>query len=62
MPVSHEEQYEEVIQMLEMSVENEITLSKHEFQSYVQDKWVSASEKSLLRSLALSSSNSALYQ
>lgn len=62
MPVSHEEQYDEVIQMLEMSVEKEIELTRHEFQQYVQDKWISASEKNLLRSYALSSSNSAFYE
>ena len=61
MPRNHEEEYEEVIQMLEMSVETEITLSRHEFKNYVQDQWVSQSEKDLLRHFALSSSNSAMY-
>lgn len=61
-PVNHEEQYDEVIEMLEMSTESTITLSRGEFQSYVQDKWVSQSEKNFMRTLALSSSNSHLYQ
>lgn len=61
MPRNHEEEYTEVIEMLEMSVEDEVTLSKHEFQNYVQDKWISQSEKDLLRHYALSSSNSAFY-
>ncbi len=61
MPQNHEEQYNEVIDMLEMSIDDEVTLSRHEFQQYVQDKWISVSEKNLLRSYALSSSNSHLY-
>lgn len=61
MPTSHEEQYDEVIEMLEMAVSKEVTLSRHEFQQYVQDKWISQSEKNILRTFALSSSNSALY-
>lgn len=62
MPSNHEEQYDEVIEMLEMAVSTEVTLTRHEFQQYVQDKWISQSEKNLLRNFALSSSNSALYQ
>ena len=62
MPTSHEEQYDEVIEMLEMAVSKEVTLSRHEFQQYVQDKWISQSEKNILRTFALSSSNSALYE
>jgi hypothetical protein len=62
MPRSHEEEYDEVIQMLTMSVDDEIELTRHEFQQYVQDKWVTQSEKDLLRHFALSSSNSSMYQ
>ena len=62
MPTSHEEQYDEVIEMLEMAVSKEVTLSRHEFQQYVQDKWISQSEKNILRTFALSYSNSALYE
>jgi hypothetical protein len=62
MPTSHEEQYQDVIEMLEMSVDDEVTLSKHEFANYVQDKWISASEKNMLRTYALSSSNFANYK
>lgn len=61
VPVNHEEQYNEVIEMLTMSVDTEIELTRHEFQQYVQDKWISQSEKMLLRNLALSSSNAELY-
>lgn len=62
MPFNHEEQYDEVIEMLEMSVDDEIELTRHEFTQYVQDKWVSDSEKNMLRTYALSSSNASLYQ
>ena len=62
MPTSHEEQYDEVIEMLEMAVSKEVTLTRHEFQQYVQDKWISQSEKNILRTFALSSSNSELYE
>lgn len=61
LPINHEEEYNEVIEMLEMSVDEEIELTRHEFQQYVQDKWVSQSEKALLRGLALSSSNASNY-
>lgn len=61
-PVDHTEQYEEAIAMLEMSVEEEITLRKHEFNNYVLDSWISTSEKNLLRTYALSSANAGLYQ
>lgn len=61
VPVDHTEQYDTVIAMLEMSVDENIELRMHEFQNYVQDKWISASEKALMRGLALSSSNARAY-
>lgn len=61
VPRSHEEQYDEAIAMLEMSVDKETKLSRYEFNNYVLDSWVSSEEKKLLRSLALSSTNAAAY-
>jgi hypothetical protein len=59
---SHEEEYNETIGMLEMSVEDKITLTRHEFQNYVQDKWINQDEKRMLHALALTSSNSEAYK
>lgn len=61
-PKNYEDLYTEVIEMLEMSVEDEVTLTRHEFQNYVQDKWVSDHDKSILRAYALSSSNAVNYK
>lgn len=61
MPRNHSEEYDEVIEMLKMSVDDEIELTRHEFQQYVQDKWISQGEKELLRGLALASSNASNY-
>lgn len=38
-PVSHLGDYNRVIKMLEMSVEQEISLTSHEFEQYIMDKW-----------------------
>ena len=38
-PSCHEEDYDTVIEMLQMTVENEIYISMGEFRKYVQDKW-----------------------
>lgn len=38
-PEDHTEDYDQAIAMLEMSVDNEIMLSSHDFQAYVMDKW-----------------------
>lgn len=38
-PVDKTEEYDTALQMLEMSVEDEIVLSRREFQNFVQDKW-----------------------
>lgn len=62
IPRSHVDEYDEAIAMLEMSVDNEIVLNKREFNNYVLDKWISVSEKNLLRTYALSSSNASSYQ
>jgi len=60
-PLNHQQQYDEAIAMLEMSVAEEITLRRREFTEYVQDTWVSESERNFMRTMALSSSNSAAY-
>lgn len=36
---NHDDDYDRAIQMLEMSVNDEINLSSHEFDQYVRDKW-----------------------
>ncbi len=38
-PTSQAKSYERAIAMLEMSVDNEIVLSMHEFDQYVLDNW-----------------------
>lgn len=60
-PVDHTQQYNEAISMLEMSVDEKITLRRGEFNSYVLDSWVSDTEKSMMRTLASASSNFANY-
>lgn len=61
-PVNHESQYDEAIAMLEMSVDKQVTLSRHEFSQYVQDSWISRNEMQMLRGYALSSSNAGFYK
>lgn len=39
MPQDHTKDYDRVIRMLEMSVEDTLVLSEHEFAMYVQDDW-----------------------
>ena len=39
LPASHVADYDQVIQMIEMSVEDTITLEYNEFSNYVMDKW-----------------------
>ncbi len=39
IPSSHEDDYERVIRMLDLSTENEIELSAQEFTQYVLDDW-----------------------
>lgn len=39
VPKSHESDYTTVIEMLEMSVDEEIYITMQEFRQYVQDKW-----------------------
>mgnify|MGYP003496371332 CR=1 FL=1 len=38
-PVSYEQDYTQIIEMLEMSVDKEIEITATEFQAYVKDKW-----------------------
>ena len=38
-PEDHTVDYDRSIEMLEMSVDTEITVDEREFQNYVQDKW-----------------------
>lgn len=38
-PRCHEDEYSTVIEMLEMSVDEEIYITMNEFRQYVQDKW-----------------------
>lgn len=61
VPVDHTKQYDEALVMLEMSVDDEIELRRAEFNNYILDQWISIDEKNLLRGMALSSSNSAMY-
>lgn len=45
-PKDHSKEYETVIAMLEMSVDDTVELHHHEFENYVQDQWDwSAAEK-----------------
>jgi hypothetical protein len=39
VPESHEKDYDQVIMMLEMSIDNEINLKSDEFACYVMDDW-----------------------
>ena len=38
-PQDFTEEYDTVIEMLDMEISEEITLSKHEFENYVRDDW-----------------------
>jgi hypothetical protein len=38
-PVNHTSDYESIIRMLGMSVEEQIVLSQHDFTQYVMDNW-----------------------
>lgn len=39
MPQDHSKDYERVIEMLRMSVDDEIVLEEHDFSTYVLDRW-----------------------
>lgn len=39
VPVSHEKDYDQVVAMLEMSVDSELEISSDEFACYVMDDW-----------------------
>jgi hypothetical protein len=38
-PTSHEKDYDKIIRMLELSVDEQITLSDQDFEQYVLDQW-----------------------
>ena len=38
-PQSHEEDYDTILTMLNMSLDDQIELEEHDFQRYVQDNW-----------------------
>lgn len=38
-PKSHEDDYDTAIEMLEMSVDDELYITKEQFKCFVQDKW-----------------------
>lgn len=38
-PESHVDEYETVLQILSFSVEKEVTITFHQFQNWVQDRW-----------------------
>lgn len=61
VPQDRTEQYDDAIALLEMSVDEEIKLTKYEFQNYVLDAWISQPEKHMMRTYAASSTNSAKY-
>lgn len=61
VPKDHTPDYDRLIAMLEMSVDDELELSSVEFNRYVLDEWITDSEKNMLRSYALSSSNASTY-
>lgn len=49
-PQDHTDDYDNVIGMLRMSVDEVIELEPHDFQSYVMDKWQWAAATNLLNS------------
>lgn len=38
-PVSHENDYNDIIEMLEMSVDDNITLDRDSFKAYIKNEW-----------------------
>lgn len=49
-PQDHTEDYDNIIAMVEMSVDQTIQLESHDFQAYVLDKWQWAKQAALLNS------------
>lgn len=43
-PSDHTSEYDRAIAMLEMSVDEEITLTSHDFEAYVMDRWAWAAQ------------------
>lgn len=61
IPKDHTNDYDKLIAMLEMSLDEELELSTNDFNRYVLDEWILPSEREMLHTYALSSSNSANY-
>lgn len=49
-PEDHTEDYDTVISMLAMSVDDTIEIEQHDFQCYVRDKWTWAAHANFLNS------------
>ncbi len=62
VPKDHTKDYDRLIEMLEMSQDDELVITAHEFNMYVRDEWINDQEKSVLRAMALSSSNAGMYK
>jgi hypothetical protein len=62
VPKDHTKDYDRLISMLEMSIDDELEITSHDFNNYVLDEWINEQEKMMLRGMALSSSNAGLYK
>jgi|SRR5689334_5504119 len=49
-PQDHTDEYDNVIEMLKMSVEEHIEIAAHDFQCYVRDKWQWSAHTNFLNS------------
>lgn len=61
VPVDHTKEYDQMLAMLKMSQDEYLVITKSDYRQYVEDEWISDREKSMLRTYALSSSNSSKY-
>lgn len=57
VPPSHVAEYEDALEMLELSVYDTVTLTKREFRQYVQDKWDWSHDNSTLMTYSSLRSN-----
>lgn len=62
VPKDHTKDYDRLIEMLDMSQDEYLVISAHDFNMYVRDEWINDQEKTMLRAMALSSSNAGLYK
>lgn len=62
VPKDHTKDYDRLISMLEMSQDSELVITSRDFNMYVLDEWINDEEKSMLRAMALSSSNAGMYR